>query len=76
MSDKLTIMSLDNEEMNLQLFEINFKRKYELLTTESRSSVINLLEKYSESKLQWVIWNACKDRYRIYSKSKSKIPDI
>lgn len=35
MSDKITLLYVDDELMNLTLFAINFKKKFEVLTAES-----------------------------------------
>ena len=35
MSKELTILYVDDEKINLRLFEINFKRKYNIITAES-----------------------------------------
>ena len=37
-------MYVDDEELNLQLFELNFNRKYEAIIAESGISALNLLE--------------------------------
>ena len=49
MSDKLKIMYVDDEELNLQLFELNFNRKYEVITAESGISALNLLEEHLDT---------------------------
>jgi response regulator RpfG family c-di-GMP phosphodiesterase len=44
MSDKLKIMYVDDEKLNLKLFELNFNKRYEVITAESGISALNLLE--------------------------------
>lgn len=46
MSNKIKIMYVDDEEMNLLLFELNFNRKYEVITAESGISALKLLEEH------------------------------
>jgi len=46
MSNKLKIVYVDDEELNLQLLELNFNRKYEVIIAESGISALNLLEEH------------------------------
>jgi two-component system, response regulator, stage 0 sporulation protein F len=49
MNDKLKIMYVDDEELNLQLFKLNFDRKYKVVTAESGISALNLLEEHLDT---------------------------
>lgn len=51
MSDKIKIMYVDDEKMNLLLFELNFNRKYEVITAESGESALKLLETHVDTKV-------------------------
>jgi CheY-like chemotaxis protein len=44
MSNKIKIMYVDDEKVNLQLFELIFSKKYEVITAISGISALNLLE--------------------------------
>jgi len=49
MSNKLKLMYVDDEVMNLQLFELNFNKKYEVITAESGIGALKLLEKHLDT---------------------------
>jgi two-component system, response regulator, stage 0 sporulation protein F len=49
MSNKLKLMYVDDEVMNLKLFELNFNKKYEVITAESGIGALNLLEKHLDT---------------------------
>lgn len=49
MSDKLKIMYVDDEDLNRQLFELNFNRKYEVITAESGILALKLLEEHKDT---------------------------
>ncbi len=49
MNDKLKIMYVDDEELNLQLFKLNFDKKYKVVTAESGISALNLLEEHLDT---------------------------
>jgi two-component system, response regulator, stage 0 sporulation protein F len=51
MSDKLKLMYVDDERMNLKLFELNFNRKYEVITAESGISALNYLEEHLDTEI-------------------------
>jgi YesN/AraC family two-component response regulator len=51
MSDKLKVMYVDDEEMNLQLFELNFNKRYEVITAENGILALNLLNKHLDTKI-------------------------
>jgi two-component system, response regulator, stage 0 sporulation protein F len=51
MSDKLKLMYVDDEEMNLKLFELNFNRKYEVITAESGISALIFLEEHLDTEI-------------------------
>jgi two-component system, response regulator, stage 0 sporulation protein F len=77
MSDKLKIMYVDDEEMNLKLFELNFNRKYEVITSESGIDALNLLEEHPDLKMvisdmKMPIMNGLE----FIKKAKEKYPDI
>ncbi|MBI9063592.1 MAG: response regulator [Marinilabiliaceae bacterium] len=44
MSDKTKILYVDDEEINLQLFEINFQKKYQVITALDGLKGLELLE--------------------------------
>ena len=48
MEDKRTILYVDDEEINLMLFEANFRGSYRVLTAESGRQGLRLLEKIPE----------------------------
>jgi response regulator RpfG family c-di-GMP phosphodiesterase len=50
MNDKLTILYVDDELLNLQLFAINFKTKYNVVTAESGQQGIDILKSNPEIK--------------------------
>jgi len=77
MSDKLKIMYVDDEELNLQLFELNFNRKYEVITAESGISALNLLEEHLDTTI--VISDMKMPKMtgiEFIQKAKVKYPDI
>ena len=49
MSDKPKLMYVDDEEMNLQLFELNFNKKFEVITAESGMGALELLEEHPDT---------------------------
>jgi len=44
MNDKLKIMYVDDDEMNLLLFSLNFDEKYQVITSDSGLQALKLLE--------------------------------
>lgn len=44
MEEKTTILYVDDEVINLQLFEINFRRKFHVLTAQSGTEGLEILE--------------------------------
>lgn len=44
MNDKITVLYVDDEPINLQVFEINFLDKYQVLTAESGAGGLSLLK--------------------------------
>lgn len=48
MNTKRTILYVDDEEINLMLFQINFKEKYNVIGTDSVSEGFKLLKKHPE----------------------------
>ncbi|MCU4174318.1 response regulator [Carboxylicivirga sp. N1Y90] len=48
MNNDIKIMYVDDEELNLQLFKLNFNRKYEVIIAESGSAALEILEKHSD----------------------------
>jgi two-component system, response regulator, stage 0 sporulation protein F len=77
MSDKLKIMYVDDEELNLHLFKLNFNRKYEVITAESGISALNLLEEHLDtviviSDMKMPIMTGIE----FIQKAKVKYPDI
>lgn len=51
MSDKIKIIYIDDEEMNVMLFQINFSVNYEVYTGYSGFEGLKLLEKYPDIKV-------------------------
>jgi two-component system, response regulator, stage 0 sporulation protein F len=49
--NKKTILFIDDEEINLQLFEINFSKKYDVITGSSGHEGLNCLNKFSQIKI-------------------------
>ena len=49
MSNKLKLMYVDDEVMNLKLFELNFNKKYEVIIAESGIGALKLLEKHLDT---------------------------
>jgi two-component system response regulator (stage 0 sporulation protein F) len=48
MEDKPSILYVDDEEINLMLFEANFREKYKVITADSGKQALKLLEKISD----------------------------
>ena len=48
MNKKCTILYVDDEPINLQLFKINLNRKFNILTAESGTEGLNILKKETE----------------------------
>jgi len=46
MENKITILYVDDEPMNLKLFEINFSKKFNVLTGLSGDEGLNILSKH------------------------------
>lgn len=44
MNDKITLLYVDDEPINLKLFELNFRKKFNVLTAESGSQGYELLK--------------------------------
>jgi DNA-binding NtrC family response regulator len=77
MSSKVKIMYVDDEEINLQLFEMNFNKKYEVITAISGISALNLLEEHLDtiiviSDMKMPIMTGIE----FIQKAKLKYPDI
>jgi len=51
MNDKIKIIYVDDEEMNLMLFKLNFNKKYEVITAESGITALNLLEEHLDTEI-------------------------
>jgi two-component system, response regulator, stage 0 sporulation protein F len=51
MSEKITILYVDDEPINLMLFEENFNQNYEIITAESGIDGLNKLRKYPDIKV-------------------------
>lgn len=51
MNNKHTILYVDDELMNLQLFELNFSNKYHIITAESGQMGLDQLKKYPDTKV-------------------------
>ena len=49
MSDKSKILYVDDEPINLQLFEMNFGQKYDVLLAESGHSGMRLLDDHQDT---------------------------
>ena len=77
MGHKLKIMYVDDEELNLKLFELNFNKRYEVITAECGITALNLLEKHLDTK--FVISDMKMPRItglEFIQKAKIKYPDI
>ena len=44
MEDKLTLLYIDDEAINLKLFEINFRKKYDVITAPSGFEGLEILD--------------------------------
>ena len=51
MNRKNTILYVDDELMNLQLFDLNFGKKYHIITAESGHIGLDQLKKYPDTKV-------------------------
>lgn len=51
MSDKPKIMYVDDEELNIMLFEANFEAKYQVITAFDGSAALNVLDSNPETKV-------------------------
>lgn len=77
MNDKIKVLYVDDEEMNLQLFKLNFNKKYEVITAESGISALNLLEEHLDTEI--VISDMkmpIMTGLEFIQKAKSKYPNI
>jgi len=77
MNDKIKLIYVDDEEMNLMLFNLNFNKKYEVITAESGVSGLHLLEEHLDteiviSDMKMPIMNGLE----FVQKAKSKYPNI
>ncbi len=48
MANNITILYVDDEPINLQIFEINFKKKYNVYTAISGEEGLEILKSYAE----------------------------
>jgi response regulator RpfG family c-di-GMP phosphodiesterase len=48
MNKKTTVLYIDDEEINLKLFEFNFSARYEVITGNSGIKGLSFLEKYPD----------------------------
>ncbi|HRW63962.1 MAG TPA: response regulator, partial [Bacteroidales bacterium] len=48
MEEKITLLYVDDEPMNLKLFEINFRKKFNVLTAESGNEGLEILKSNAE----------------------------
>jgi response regulator RpfG family c-di-GMP phosphodiesterase len=48
MANNITILYVDDEPINLQIFEINFKKKYNVYTAISGKEGLEILKSYAE----------------------------
>lgn len=48
MNDKVKILYVDDEEINLQLFEINFSEKYRVFTAFSGPEALSILDEHPD----------------------------
>ena len=51
MSEKITILYVDDEELNLELFKINFNKEYNVITAESGKKGLEMLFAFPEIKI-------------------------
>lgn len=51
MNDKIKIVYVDDEKMNLLLFELNFKKQYTVITAESGEEALELLDMHQDTAL-------------------------
>jgi CheY-like chemotaxis protein len=51
MGAKLKLMYVDDEKMNLKLFELIFNKKYEVITADSGISALNFLEQHLDTEI-------------------------
>lgn len=49
MNGKIKILYVDDEELNLQLFRLNFNKTYEVIIAESGISALNILEEHRDT---------------------------
>ncbi len=48
MTEKPKILYVDDEPMNLMLFEINFRKRYEVITAENALQGLEMLDKHKD----------------------------
>lgn len=77
MNTKRTILYVDDEEINLMLFQINFKEKYNVIGTDSASEGLKLLKNHPEisvvvSDMRMPVMNGI----QFIKKAKKKYPKI
>lgn len=51
MTDKITLLYVDDEPINLKLFELNFRKNYNVLTAESGAEGFDLLKNNPHTKV-------------------------
>jgi len=76
MSDKIKILYVDDEDINVMLFKINFSKDYEVLTGYSGFEGLELLEKHPDIKIIISDMKMPKmNGIEFIQKAKEKFPD-
>ena len=71
MENKPTLLYVDDEPINLKLFAINFRKKFEVITCESPFEGLVLLKSSSRNKCGNQRYeNARYERYSLYQNSQ------
>lgn len=77
MGQRLKVMYVDDEEINVLLFELNFKKKYDIITALSGEEALELLDEHQDvqvviSDMRMPIMNGIE----FIREAKSNHPDI
>lgn len=77
MNDRIKVIYVDDEEMNLLLFKLNFDKNYDVITAESGITALKLLEEHLDTDIVISDMKMPKmNGLEFIKKAKSKYPDI
>jgi DNA-binding NtrC family response regulator len=77
MNDRIKVIYVDDEEMNLLLFKLNFDKNYDVITAESGITALKLLKEHLDTDIVISDMKMPKmNGLEFIKKAKSKYPDI